>query len=84
MIGSPVFGYMNTQIKTPIVGTTPYQVTLEDRMRWAQIADVIQANPNHYAVEPVPVARPKSNIFAGFPHVQQMQAGKSLMFCYNL
>lgn len=50
-MGSPVFGYMagSGQVKTPGVGPTPYQVTLEDRMRWAQIADVM-AQSNHYGV----------------------------------
>lgn len=49
-IGSPVFGYMaGGQVKTPGIGPTPYQVTLEDRMRWAQIADVM-AQSNHYGV----------------------------------
>lgn len=49
-IGSPVFGYLgNGQVKTPVMGQAPYQVTLEDRMRWAQIADVM-AQANHYAV----------------------------------
>lgn len=49
-MGSPVFGYMaGAQVKTPGVGPAPYQVTLEDRMRWAQIADVM-AQSNHYGV----------------------------------
>lgn len=49
-MGSPVFGYMGGgQVKTPVMGQAPYQVTLEDRMRWAQIADVM-AQANHYAV----------------------------------
>lgn len=49
-IGSPVFGYMGgAQVKTPAMGQAPYQVTLEDRMRWAQIADVM-AQANHYGV----------------------------------
>jgi hypothetical protein len=43
MIGSPVFGYLGgAQVKTPTMGTAPYQVTLEDRMRWAQIAGKIE------------------------------------------
>lgn len=54
MVGSPVFGYMaaasagmtGTQLKG---GQQAYQVSLEDRMRWAQIADVM-AQSNHYAV----------------------------------
>lgn len=78
VIGSPVFGYMNTQVKTPVVGQPPYQITLEDRMRWAQIADVMahaQVNQNHYAVEPVPSTRPSSAIFKGYPTLQHMQTG---------
>lgn len=53
-MGSPVFGYMagGAQVKTPGVGPTPYQVTLEDRMRWAQIADVM-AQSNHYGVSSI-------------------------------
>lgn len=50
-MGSPVFGYMATgpTVKTPNVGAPPYQVSIEDRIRWAQIADVM-AQTNHYAV----------------------------------
>lgn len=51
-VGSPVFGYMATAsntVKTPPMGGPPYQLTLEDRLRWAQIADVM-AQANHYAV----------------------------------
>lgn len=51
-MGSPVFGYMATasnSVKTPVVGGPPYQLTLEDRLRWAQIADAM-AQTNHYAV----------------------------------
>lgn len=50
-MGSPVFGYMATgpTVKTPSVGGPPYQVSIEDRIRWAQIADVM-AKANHYAV----------------------------------
>lgn len=51
-MGSPVFGYMGTAgstVKTPTVGAPPYQVSIEDRLRWAQIADVM-AQANHYAV----------------------------------
>lgn len=53
-MGSPVFGYMTSgaQVKTPSIGQAPYQVTLEDRMRWAQIADVM-AQANHYAVSDI-------------------------------
>ncbi|XP_046682010.1 uncharacterized protein LOC124368728 isoform X3 [Homalodisca vitripennis] len=67
-MGSPVFGYMattrNNTIKTPAVGTSPYQVSLEDRLRWAQIADVMAQATNHYAPEPGGIAtRPSSTIF---------------------
>lgn len=51
-VGSPVFGYMaaaSNTVKAPIVGGPPYQLTLEDRLRWAQLADVM-AQANHYAV----------------------------------
>lgn len=50
---SPVFGYMNTvhQMKAQ-QATAPYTISLEDRMRWAQIADVMAAQSNHYAAEP--------------------------------
>lgn len=54
-MGSPVFGYMATAsntVKAPVVGAPPYQLTLEDRLRWAQIADVM-AQANHYAVRPL-------------------------------
>lgn len=72
MMGSPVFGYLgNAQVKTPAMGTVPYQVTLEDRMRWAQIADVM-AQANHYAVEPVSATRPSSAMFPGYPNLNGM------------
>ncbi|XP_023724328.1 uncharacterized protein LOC111873651 isoform X2 [Cryptotermes secundus] len=68
-MGSPVFGYMATggsTVKTPAVGSPPYQVSLEDRLRWAQIADVM-VQANHYAPEPVPgPTRPSSAMF-GYP-----------------
>ncbi|XP_055610047.1 uncharacterized protein LOC129756990 isoform X2 [Uranotaenia lowii] len=65
-MGSPVFGYMGgAQVKTPVMGQAPYQVTLEDRMRWAQIADVM-AQANHYAAEPIAPPRPASAMF-GYP-----------------
>ncbi|XP_058830757.1 uncharacterized protein LOC131689580 isoform X2 [Topomyia yanbarensis] len=68
-MGSPVFGYMGGgQVKTPVMGQAPYQVTLEDRMRWAQIADVM-AQTNHYAAEPVAPPRPGSAMF-GYPTLQ--------------
>nr|XP_019553906.2 proteoglycan 4 isoform X2 [Aedes albopictus] len=74
-MGSPVFGYMGGgQVKTPVMGQAPYQVTLEDRMRWAQIADVM-AQANHYATfptlqaEPVAPPRPASAMY-GYPNLQ--------------
>ncbi|XP_062553131.1 uncharacterized protein LOC134218226 isoform X3 [Armigeres subalbatus] len=68
-MGSPVFGYMGGgQVKTPVMGQAPYQVTLEDRMRWAQIADVM-AQANHYAAEPVAPPRPASAMY-GYPNLQ--------------
>lgn len=59
--GSPVFGYLgggNGTVKTPAVGAPPYQVTLEERLRWAQIADAMAQvqSSNHYAVSVHPVA----------------------------
>uniref|UniRef100_A0A336KMW4 CSON011234 protein n=1 Tax=Culicoides sonorensis TaxID=179676 RepID=A0A336KMW4_CULSO len=71
-MGSPIFGYMgNGTVKTPVMGQTPYQVTLEDRMRWAQIADVM-AQSNLYAAEPVAGStRPSSAIF-GYPNLHGM------------
>ncbi|KAK5647794.1 hypothetical protein RI129_002686 [Pyrocoelia pectoralis] len=79
-VGSPVFGYMTnpgSTMKSPVVGGPPYQVTMEDRIRWAQIADVM-AQSNHYAPEPVPqVTRPSSAMF-GYPNlpvVGTMQRG---------
>lgn len=52
MVGSPIFNYitranLDTQMKT--MQSKTYQAALEDRMRWAQIADVM-AQSNHYAV----------------------------------
>ncbi|KAF5274133.1 hypothetical protein FQR65_LT04531 [Abscondita terminalis] len=79
-VTSPVFGYMATAgstIKAPVVGGPPYQVSLEDRIRWAQIADVM-AQSNHYAPEPVPQStRPASAMF-GYPNlsmISTMQRG---------
>ncbi|XP_025830796.1 uncharacterized protein LOC108738697 [Agrilus planipennis] len=70
-VTSPVFGYMGTAgstVKTPVVGGPPYQVTMEDRIRWAQIADVM-AQSNHYAPEPGTVpTRPSSALF-GYPNL---------------
>lgn len=51
-MGSPVFGYMtagSSTVKTPAVGSPPYQVSLEERLWWAQMADVL-VQANHYAV----------------------------------
>lgn len=49
-VGS-VFGYMNAApLKSAILPQTGYQMTLDDRMRWAQIADVMAAQSNHYGV----------------------------------
>ncbi|XP_068621790.1 uncharacterized protein pwn [Battus philenor] len=67
-MGSPVFNYMaaNT-VKTPPVGQPPYQVTLEERQRWAQIAEAM-AQANHYAPDPAQTmaTRPSSALF-GYP-----------------
>ncbi|KAL0267627.1 UNVERIFIED_CONTAM: hypothetical protein PYX00_009842 [Menopon gallinae] len=65
-MGSPVFGYMATgpTVKTPNVGGPPYQVSIEDRIRWAQIADVM-AQANHYAPEPGNAA--SRTTFGGYP-----------------
>ncbi|KAF6204248.1 hypothetical protein GE061_002588 [Apolygus lucorum] len=66
-IGSPVFGYMpsgGSTVKTPGIGAPPYQVSLEDRLRWAQIADAMAQSTNHYAPEPVGMpTRPSSAMF---------------------
>ncbi|XP_060537109.1 uncharacterized protein LOC132708653 isoform X2 [Cylas formicarius] len=67
VVGSPVFGYMataNSTVKTPVVGTPPYQFTLQDRLRWAQVANVM-AQANHYAPEPSLVPN-RSSMF-GYP-----------------
>ncbi|XP_036330913.1 mucin-5AC isoform X7 [Rhagoletis pomonella] len=74
-IGSPVFGYMNTapMKSAGLPGQPGYQVTLEDRMRWAQIADVM-AQTNHYGAEPVGPTRPSSAMFA-YPNLQAMGIG---------
>ncbi|KAK7788270.1 hypothetical protein R5R35_013528 [Gryllus longicercus] len=76
-VGSPVFGYLGAAggtVKTPAVGGPPYQVSLEDRLRWAQIADVM-AQANHYSTplacqQPEPggtvPTRPSSAVF-GYP-----------------
>lgn len=67
-MGSPVFGYLgDATVKTPVMGQAPYQVSLEDRMRWAQIADVM-AQANHYGAEPIAQTRPSSAIF-GYPNL---------------
>ncbi|KAM7343279.1 calcium-binding EGF-like domain-containing protein pawn isoform 2-T2 [Cochliomyia hominivorax] len=71
-IGSPVFGYMNTApLKSAALPQPGYQVTLEDRMRWAQIADVM-AQTNHYGAEPIGgPTRPSSAMFA-YPNLQTL------------
>ncbi|XP_026325398.1 uncharacterized protein LOC113234311 isoform X2 [Hyposmocoma kahamanoa] len=68
-MGSPVFSYMAAStIKAPPVGQPPYQITLEERLRWAQIAEAM-AQANHYAPEPVQTmsTRPSSAMFGGYP-----------------
>lgn len=73
-LGSPVFGYMTTagqQVKSPVMAQAPYQVTLEDRMRWAQIADVM-AQANHYAAEPVGTSTRAGSTLFGYPNLQAM------------
>lgn len=74
-MGSPVFGYMSAaQLKAQsMMGGQPgpYQVSLDDRMRWAQIADVIAAQSNHYGVDPVSSTRPSSAMFC-YPNLQTM------------
>ncbi|XP_075167091.1 calcium-binding EGF-like domain-containing protein pawn isoform X2 [Haematobia irritans] len=74
-IGSPVFGYMNTApLKSAALPQAGYQVTLEDRMRWAQIADVM-AQTNHYGAEPIGgPTRPSSAMFA-YPNLQTLGMG---------
>lgn len=66
---SPVFGYMtaaNSGMKIPGGNNTqPTYLTAEDRMRWAQIADVM-AQSNLYAAEPVAAPRPPSAMY-GYP-----------------
>ncbi|XP_046974887.1 uncharacterized protein LOC124541103 isoform X1 [Vanessa cardui] len=69
-VGSPVFNYMaaNT-VKTPPVGQPPYQVTLEERMRWAQIAEAM-TQASHYAQADhtqTMATRPSSAMFGGYP-----------------
>ncbi|XP_026281185.1 proline-rich protein 36-like isoform X3 [Frankliniella occidentalis] len=82
--GSPVFGYMGGgggAVKTPAMGAPPYQVTLEERLRWAQIADAMAQvqSSNHYAPEPVGTCgggatRPSSALF-GYPSLTSMGHG---------
>ncbi|XP_017839830.1 uncharacterized protein LOC108597670 isoform X2 [Drosophila busckii] len=73
-MGSPVFGYMNTApLKSAGLPQAGYQVTLEDRMRWAQIADVM-AQTNHYGAEPIGPTRPSSAMFA-YPNLAAMGMG---------
>lgn len=75
---SPVFGYMNTvqqmkaQQAAAAAASGPYTISLEDRMRWAQIADVMAAQSNHYAAEPVPATmRPGSSMY-NYPNLQAL------------
>lgn len=52
MIGSPIFNYItraNLDTHVKAMQSKTYQAQLEDRMRWAQIADVMSKS-NHYAV----------------------------------
>ncbi|XP_067629956.1 uncharacterized protein pwn isoform X2 [Eurosta solidaginis] len=74
-LGSPVFGYMNAapMKSAGMPGQSGYHMTLEDRMRWAQIADVM-AQTNHYGAEPVGPTRPSSAMFA-YPNLQGMGIG---------
>ncbi|XP_060656394.1 uncharacterized protein LOC132791476 isoform X2 [Drosophila nasuta] len=73
-MGSPVFGYMNTApLKSAGLPQAGYQVTLEDRMRWAQIADVM-AQTNHYGAEPIGPTRPSSAMFA-YPNLGAIGMG---------
>ncbi|CAK1549056.1 unnamed protein product [Leptosia nina] len=66
-MGSPVFNYMTANtVKTPPVGQPPYQVTLEERMRWAQIAEAM-AQANHYAPEHAQMATRPSSAMFGYP-----------------
>ncbi|CAH2084286.1 unnamed protein product [Euphydryas editha] len=69
-VGSPVFNYMaaNT-VKIPPVGQPPYQVTLEERMQWAQMAEAM-AQASHYAqpdTMQTMATRPSSAMFGGYP-----------------
>ncbi|BFG05390.1 uncharacterized protein DMAD_04136 [Drosophila madeirensis] len=77
-MGSPVFGYMNTAPLKSAAGLPQagYQVTLEDRMRWAQIADVM-AQTNHYGAEPIGPTRPSSAMFA-YPNLGAMGMGMGM------
>jgi hypothetical protein len=76
MIGSPLFGYLNGNMQkqaAPPMANVPYQIGLEERIRWAQIADVM-AQSNHYAIEPVIGTRPASSMFTGYhSNVNTMQ-----------
>uniref|UniRef100_A0A1A9WPB4 EGF-like domain-containing protein n=1 Tax=Glossina brevipalpis TaxID=37001 RepID=A0A1A9WPB4_9MUSC len=77
-IGSPIFGYMSAApLKTSALPQPGYQVTLEDRMRWAQIADVM-AQSNHYAAEPIGgPTRPSSAMFA-YPNLQALAISNTI------
>ncbi|KAL9921918.1 calcium-binding EGF-like domain-containing protein pawn isoform 2-T5 [Glossina fuscipes fuscipes] len=77
-IGSPIFGYMSAApLKSSALPQPGYQVTLEDRMRWAQIADVM-AQSNHYAAEPIGgPTRPSSAMFA-YPNLQALAISNTI------
>lgn len=68
---SPVFGYVTgSQLKASGgLVQHPYQVTLEDRVRWAHIADAMSQQSNQYGVDPMGTTRPSSAMF-GYPNLQ--------------
>lgn len=71
---SPVFGYMNTvqQMKAQqaaAAASGAYTISLEDRMRWAQIADVMAAQSNHYAAEPVQATMRTGSSMYNYPNL---------------
>ncbi|XP_046986247.1 mucin-6-like [Schistocerca americana] len=78
-VGSPVFDYMGaagSAVKTPSVGAPPYQVTLEDRLRWAQLAGAM-AQANHYTLDTMNAPTRPSSVVFGYPNrapsIQQCQ-----------
>ncbi|CAB3236336.1 unnamed protein product [Arctia plantaginis] len=85
-MGSPIFNYMaaNT-VKTPPVGQPPYQVTLEERMRWAQIAEAM-AQASHYAPEGGQgiSTRPSSAMFGGYPTLPPVPLPSSHEMSYRM